>query len=176
MNEQSSLTIRQAGPEDVDALAEVARQTFVETFATQNTPADMEAYVRRAFNLGAIAGELADTHSVFLVAEIGSRTAGYAKLFAGPGPACLTGARPVELNRLYVLAQFHGRGFGGKLMENSIDLARRAVYRTLWLGVWEHNERAKAFYRRWGFKVVGSHVFRLGTDDQTDLIMALSLT
>jgi len=163
--------IRHASAGDAALLAELGKRTFVETFAEINTPEDMAAYVASAFTREQLEIELCDPAATFLIAEAEGLPAGYAKLHTGTPEDCITGPRPIELVRLYVLRDFLGRAVGAALMAACLDEARRAGHATIWLGVWEHNERAKAFYRKWGFREVGSHVFQLGSDAQTDLLM-----
>ncbi|HYY58330.1 MAG TPA: GNAT family N-acetyltransferase, partial [Pyrinomonadaceae bacterium] len=109
--------------------------------------------------------------STFLIAEVDGVAVGYAKLHCGAAPDVVTDERPIELVRLYVSREWLGRGLGEALMRECVDEARRKGYRTLWLGVWEHNDRARAFYRKWDFRDVGEHVFQLGADAQTDILM-----
>lgn len=175
MNARPDISIRRATPEDAELLARLGEQTFSETFAHLNTPEDMEAYLTSAFTPARLAGELADPRALFWVAEVGGEPAGYAKLHDGEPPPEVTGERPVELVRLYVLQRWLGLGVGPALMRTCVDEARRAGHRAMWLGVWEHNERAKAFYRRWGFRRVGQHVFQLGSDPQIDWLMEADL-
>lgn len=172
----ADVSIRPARPDEAAALASFARASFVAAFADQNNPADMDAYVTAAFSDAQIGRELADPSNTFLLAFLPDRAApaGYAKLRSGTPDPSVRGALPVELERLYVEPQRIGHGLGGALMQATLDEATTRGYQTLWLGVWEHNLRARAFYERWGFARVGSHVFRLGTDDQTDLIMERS--
>lgn len=171
MNRESMPVIRRASAEDAALLARLGEQTFVETFAEINTPEDMAAYLAASFTPEQLAIELSDSAATFLIAEAEGIAAGYAKLYAGKPEECIEGPKPVELVRLYVLREFLGRAVGAALMSVCMDEARRAGHETIWLGVWEHNERAKAFYRKWGFREVGSHVFQLGSDAQTDLLM-----
>ena len=114
---------------------------------------------------------MADPASTFLIAEVGSVAAGYARLHADEPPKGIEGANPVELVRLYVSREWLGRGVGEALMRDCLDEARQAGHRTMWLGVWERNGRAQAFYRKWNFRAVGEHVFQLGSDPQTDILM-----
>lgn len=171
----TNLLIRRASLEDAALLAELGARTFTETFAEINTPEDMAAYLAAAFTTEQLEAELRDPASTFLIAEADGVPAGYAKLYAGQPEACIVGPRPVELVRLYVLREFLGRAAGAALMSACMDEARSAGHDTIWLGVWEHNERAKAFYRKWGFREVGSHVFQLGSDAQTDLLLERAL-
>jgi ribosomal protein S18 acetylase RimI-like enzyme len=165
--------IRPATPADAGPLAALAERTFRDTFAADNAPDDMEAYVRDSFGLGRVRVELGDAANTFLLAftDGAERPTGYAKLRTGAADPSVRGPDPVELERLYVDRGALGRGVGAALMRASLDAARSAGHRTLWLGVWEHNARAISFYERWGFETVGDHVFRLGADDQRDLIM-----
>jgi diamine N-acetyltransferase len=165
--------IRNADANDAAVLAAMGARTFRDTFAADNTPTDMEAYLAKAFSVGRMASELADPGNWFLLALSAptGEVAGYAKLRTGSIEPSVSGPAPLELQRLYVERSAMGGGFGAALMEACLATARADGFQTLWLGVWEHNARALAFYRRWGFEVVGAHEFRLGEDVQTDLIM-----
>ena len=171
MSQNPDLTIRRANREDGGLLAELGARTFAETFATDNSPEDMAAYIAASFNLRQQMAELADPASTFLIAEVGGAAAGYAKLHAGEPLEGVEGANPVELVRLYASREWLGRGVGQALMCACVDEARQAGHRTIWLGVWERNGRAQAFYRKWNFRAVGEHVFQLGSDPQTDILM-----
>lgn len=163
--------IRHGSTADAAMLADLGARTFSQTFAAENTPGDMAAYLSSAFSPAIQSRELADPETTFLIAEIGDIAAGYAKLQMNTAPTCVTGANPVELCRLYVSDELIGHGVGAALMETCIREAGSAGYKTMWLGVWEHNERAQQFYVRWGFRRVGYHSFVLGSDEQTDWIM-----
>ena len=171
MSQNSDFTIRRANREDAGLLAEFGARTFAETFATDNSPEDMAAYIAASFNLTQQMAELTDPASTFLIAEVGGVAAGYAKLHAGEPLEGIEGANPVELVRLYASREWLGRGVGQALMCACVAEARQAGHRTLWLGVWERNGRAQAFYRKWNFCAVGEHVFQLGSDPQTDILM-----
>lgn len=164
--------VRRATPEDAELLAELGTRTFSETFAADNRPEDMAAYVADAFSVAQQAAELADPLATILIAEVEGRAAGYAQLHAGQRAEGVEGASPVELVRLYVSGEWLGRGVGPALMQACLDEARAGGHRTIWLGVWERNGRAQAFYRKWNFRAVGEHVFQLGTDRQRDIVMA----
>ena len=167
------LHIRPADVDDAALLAPLAEQTFRDAFADDNTDDDMEAYVGNAFSLRRIRSELAEDTNTFLLAFFRGtdQPTGYAKLRRGTTDPSVTGPAPVELERLYVGQRVIGRGVGAALMQASLETAASEGYQTVWLGVWERNERAIGFYKRWGFEVTGSHVFCLGSDEQTDLIM-----
>lgn len=171
MTQMSEPTIRRGGANDVALLTDLGGRTFSETFAADNTEEDMAAYVAASFNPDQQRAELADPASTFLIAEVGGVAAGYAKLHSGDPAKDIAGAKPVELVRLYVSQEWLGRGVGAALMRACLEEAKQAGHETLWLGVWEHNERAKAFYRKWDFRDVGEHVFQLGADSQRDILM-----
>lgn len=119
------------------------------------------------------ARELSEAQAVVWVAEpSGAGMVGYAQLAPTAAPACIVAAHPIELQRLYVDATWHGAGVGAALLEASFTSARERGHDLLWLGVWEKNPRARAFYARHGFRTVGSHLFQLGSDAQTDLLLA----
>ena len=171
MNQNPDLKIRRANPEDASLLTELGARTFSETFAADNTPEDMADYLAANFNLSQQTAELNNSASTFLIAEVSGLAAGYAQLHAGEAVEGVAGAKPIELVRLYVSREWLGRGVGEALMRACVDEARQAGHGTIWLGVWEQNGRAQAFYRKWDFRAVGEHVFQLGSDSQTDIVM-----
>lgn len=171
MTQNPGLTIRRGTPADADLLSELSARTFSETFAADNTPEDLAAYVATSFNVAQLTAELKDRASTFLIGEVDGRAAGYAKLHDGEPEKSVEGAKPIELVRLYVSREWLGRRIGEQLMRACIDEARQAGHETIWLGVWERNGRAQAFYRKWNFRAVGEHMFQLGSDLQRDIVM-----
>ena len=165
------VAIRIADAGDAVVLTELGRRTFQETFAAQNTAEDMDAHMQASFVVERVIDELRQPGTVFLIAEALSKAVGFARLEPASPPECVTGPSPVRLVKLYVSADAIGSGFGAALMRSSIEWARKAGHGSLWLGVWEHNHRARAFYERWGFQPVGTETFRLGSDDQVDVLM-----
>lgn len=165
------VTIRRANSEDANLVAELGARTFLETFAVDNTVEDMTAYLASNFSVAQQTAELAHPASTFLIAEVEGIAAGYAKLHAGEPPKEIEGAKPIELVRLYVSQEWLGRGAGEALMRACVDEARCAGYKTIWLGVWERNARAQAFYHKWDFRSVGEHIFQLGSDAQRDILL-----
>jgi diamine N-acetyltransferase len=152
-------------------LAEVGAETFSDTFAADNTPADMAEYLTTAFAPALQARELADPSSAFLIAEAGEQTAGYARVMWTFAPACVPGERPMDIARFYVRTRWIGRGVAAVLMRACVYEAHRSASDVIWLSVWEHNNRARAFYKKWGFTEVGEQSFVLGHDAQRDLVM-----
>jgi diamine N-acetyltransferase len=175
MTQIPGLTIRRGTLADAGLLSELGARTFSETFAAENTPEDLAAYVATSFNVTRQTSELEDPASTFLIAEIEAHAAGYAKLYDGAPEKGVEGPNAVELVRLYVSREWLGRGIGEQLMRACIDEARQAGHKTIWLGVWERNGRAQAFYQKWNFRTVGEHMFRLGSDLQRDILMERAL-
>ena len=170
------LIVRRAKAEDAGLLAELGARTFSDTFAYDNTPEDMAAYLASSFSPKQQALELADPQCWFLIAETDGVAVGYAMLRSGNALPEITGDNPIELVRLYVSRESLGRGVGAALMEACLGMAKHSGHKTLWLGVWEHNHRARAFYRKWDFSELGTHVFQLGNDSQTDFLMQRSIS
>ena len=164
------IAIRPATPPDAHRLSGFASRMFRETFAAHNRPEDMAAYLSSAFNDARQLSEIGDPATVTLLIENGTTLLGYAQLHVGEPPDCVPDRQAMELVRFYVDRALHGSGLAHTLME-ATHAAASARAQTIWLGVWEHNARAIAFYAKWGFVDVGSHVFVLGSDRQTDRIM-----
>lgn len=172
MTQQS---IRRATESDADLLASLGATTFNESFAAQNTPENMTAYLAATFGPEKQQAELANPRNTFLIAENDGVAIGYAHLRSGKPPECVSDPKAIELVRLYVSSTFQGGGVGWRLMDACLTEARQAGRQTIWLGVWQQNTRAQAFYERWDFYIVGEHVFLLGDDRQTDWLMQRSL-
>jgi ribosomal protein S18 acetylase RimI-like enzyme len=171
----SQIAIRKATTADAELLSELGARTFSETFAVDNTPEDMTAYLQDSFNPAKQLAELSDPNTIVKFAELNGVTVGYSVLSSTRTPAEISSENAVELVRLYVSQNSIGTGVGARLMKDCLDEARQLNFETIWLGVWEHNQRAQTFYRKWNFEVFGTHVFQLGDDAQTDLLMKRSI-
>jgi ribosomal protein S18 acetylase RimI-like enzyme len=158
-------------PANVEELRQLARQTFGDAFAGVNTPGNMQAYMDEAFATARLTRELEDPASVFYFARVDGKAAGYLKVNSAPAQTDLGDPASVELERIYVLEAYHGMQVGQALLEKALEIAaeRQATY--IWLGVWEQNPRAIRFYEKNGFVPFGTHLFRLGDDEQTDVLM-----
>jgi len=165
------MQIRRALPADAAALAEFAARTFEDTFAADNEPENLAAHLASAYGLAQQSRELADANWITVVAESGPTLAGYAQLRRITPPSCVTAASPIELYRFYVDKPWHGTGLGRQLMTAVIEAAADLGGRHVWLGVWERNPRARAFYAKCGFVDVGSQDFFVGPDRQTDRVL-----
>jgi ribosomal protein S18 acetylase RimI-like enzyme len=173
--EISAVTYRRAVPADAPALAAFATCTFTDTYASHNTDEDMRAYLAGAYGVDHQTRELTDPEMITVLAESSNGIVGFAQLRRKAVPACITQSRPVEVYRFYVDQPAHGTGVAGRLMAEAIGAARDLGGEHLWLGVWERNDRAIAFYRKQGFEDVGTQTFQLGADRQTDRVLVLPL-
>lgn len=167
--------IRHATLADAAALAELGARTFHDTFAADNRPEDMAAHLASFYGTDKQSRELADPQMVTLVAEQEGALVAFAQLRRGAAPSCVTGEAPIEIKRFYVAAEWKGRGLAQALMARGLDEARAMGGVTIWLGVWERNPRAIAFYAKMGYVDVGSHTFMLGADAQLDRILTRPL-
>ena len=140
--------IHYATPADVALLLQLSATTFYDAFAAQNTPETMQAYMSEAFTEAKMAAELADPDSTFLLAFVDDEAVGYAKLRRGDSPDAPAGCKSIELQRIYVAQKAIGRKLGQKLLDACLQITREEGYERVWLGVWEHNTSAQAFYRK----------------------------
>ena len=163
--------VRRARPTDAAPLARLAESTFRATFADMNSPENMEAYCAEAYGETVQGREIADQAYDTFVAEHEGELVGYGQLHWHPPGSDLDAQRPAEIKRLYVDAAWHGKGVAQALMAEVFAAAEAREADKVWLGVWEHNPRAIAFYRKIGFVEIGEHVFQLGDDPQRDLVM-----
>jgi GNAT superfamily N-acetyltransferase len=169
------VNIRRGVLEDAAVLADLARTTFYDAFAATNDPADMALHLERAYGVAQQGAELQDPGITTLLVETGDKAIAYAQIRDHHVPECVKDAAAIELWRFYVDRGWHGQGIAPALMDRVKSEARRRGARTLWLGVWEHNARARAFYAKSGFIDVGEHIFLFGTDPQTDRVMTALL-
>lgn len=167
--------IRTATSADAALVAALAERTFREAFAAQNPPDEMDRHCREHFGEAIQKDEIAAPERLTLLVEPQGRVAGFAQLRWAEPPGCVAGAAPGEVQRFYLLQEFHGTGLATGLMTACLAALRARGSDVAWLGVWEENPRAIAFYRRQGFAEVGRKVFMVGTDPQRDLVMARTL-
>ena len=169
------IQIKRAVEKEAFILSELSRSTFVETFAKDNCKEDMDLYVAQTFSEAKQLKEIQDPLRRIEIAWSEDQALGFLHLFKGPVDPAVKEENALEVLRLYVDSKWHGKNVGARLMERCFEMARAEGVKTLWLGVWEKNFRAQAFYKKYGFQVVGDHVFKLGQDEQTDLIMVCRL-
>ena len=169
------VTYRRGEPADAAALAAFAERTFIDTYAAHNTEQDMKAYLGGAYGVSQQTRELADPAMRTVLAESDHGIVGYAQVRRKEVPPCVTQERPVEIYRFYVDKRAHGTGVAAQLMDGALDAARDLGGEHAWLGVWERNPRAIAFYTKCGFRDVGTQHFQLGEDRQTDRVLVVPL-
>ncbi len=167
--------IRKAKQSDALSLAGLAERTFRDTFEAANTTEDMLLHCESHYSEVIQLREVLDPAIEPLVCDHGGNLIGFAQLRRGQPPGCIKAERPVEIQRLYVSKEWHGKGVAQDLMAASIVMAEEANADHVWLGVWERNPRAIAVYRKLGFSEVGDHVFVRGTDPQRDIIRTREL-
>lgn len=170
------IAVIRATIEDLDLLQEIGKLTFTETFAAQNSEENFNQYLEEAFSSKRLSDELLDSHSEFYFAVLQGAVIGYLKLNFGPSQTDLKDNKAVEVERIYVLQAHQGKKVGQLLLDFVIKVAGKAGAKYVWLGVWEENPKAIRFYQKNGFVEFDRHIFRLGDDEQTDLMMKLSLT
>ena len=163
---------RPATAADAALVAELGAVTFSETYFAYNTKEDMVKYLRENFTNTIIANEIEDAENIYLLAYMDNEPAGYVKLVNNKKPEVdLPSDKLIELNRIYSLKKFIGKGIGKALMLACFETSRKIGREYLWLGVWQKNEAAIAFYTKFGFEIFGTHTFILGTDAQEDWLM-----
>lgn len=166
-----AVSIRYATKEDAKLIADISHQTFYETFAAENSKKDMDKFLSRQFTKGKLMLEVGTPENIFLLAYYEQQLAGYAKLRDAGVPPTLSCYNALELARLYAMTAMIGKGVGSSLMKASIDIAIEKGKQVIWLGVWEKNLRAIAFYEKWGFEKFAETDFLLGDDLQNDWLM-----
>lgn len=173
--EKLTVIIRPATPADVFALQQLSIITFTNTYVAYNTPENMQLYINTYYNTERLLGELADTNMQYFLAYWGNELAGYIKLRTVDEPEELKGRRHIEIERIYVLTTLKGMKIGKQLIDYAVELARQQQYEIIWLGVWDQNAAAQAFYTKQGFTIFGEHLFVLGTEPQRDWLMKKEL-
>ena len=169
------IKIEKAQISDLKPLLNVAIQTFIATFSEHNSKENMQNYVEENFSEQKLKTELANPNSQFFVAKFSDEIIGYLKINTANAQTEIKENNALEIERIYVLQEFLGKKVGQKLFEKAIEIAKELKVDFVWLGVWEKNERAIAFYKKNGFVVFDSHVFVLGNESQKDIMMKLNL-
>ena len=173
--EDLTVKIREINIDELETLQQISRTTFTETFSVQNTEENMRVYLHNNLSLEKLGEEMRNPDSSFYFAELKDEVIGYLKLNVGTAQNEWKEDTGIEIERIYVLKEYHGYKIGQLLFEKAISIARSMEKKYVWLGVWEKNERAIAFYTKNGFKVVDHHLFKLGDDVQTDYLMKFIL-
>lgn len=169
------IKLSNAVPADAELLAKLGRQAFFEAFGVYNDPQDMQAYLDKSFDPDFIRIQLTDDTVSYVIAYFDEVAAGYSKIKRNNAPPELQGNNCMQLERIYALQAFLGKKVGSSLMKNCIDAANKESYDHLWLGVWQQNDRAIAFYKQWGFTIIGTKQFIIGKEVNDDFVMSLAL-
>ena len=160
---------------DIAQLQTIGRQTFYETFSGSNTEENMKSYLEKGFSAEKLKSELNDENAEFYFATSDGKVIGYLKLNFGASQTELKDDKALEIERIYVLQEFYGKKVGQILYDKAIEVAQQKNADYVWLGVWEENPRAINFYKKNGFVEFDKHIFKLGDDEQTDIMMKLDL-
>lgn len=169
------ITMKTCTVEDLDLLQEISVETFEDTFREQNSPENMKAYLERAFNRSQLESELSNPSSEFCLIYSNGEAAGYLKVNTDDAQSERMGPDSLEIERIYVRKAFHKQGLGKDLFQKAVQIAKNRKKEKIWLGVWEKNGNALAFYEKMGFVQTGAHSFYMGDEEQTDFIMTKSL-
>lgn len=169
------IRIKKVSVEDIESLQKIGKQTFFETFSDSNTHEDMMKYLEESFNMDKLTDEIENTFSAFFFAMIDNDVVGYLKLNTGDSQTEMRDRKSLEIERIYVLNNYQGKSVGQLLYEKAIQVAKELDVEYVWLGVWENNPKAIQFYKKNGFIEFDKHIFKLGNDEQTDIMMKLSL-
>ncbi|MBK1896568.1 GNAT family N-acetyltransferase [Chryseobacterium paridis] len=167
----SSIIINKAFLEDLEILQAVAKETFMETFSKDNSKEEMDRYIEKSFNKEKLTDELKNPDSFFFIAWEEDQPIGYLKLNSGSAQTELKDESALEIERIYVKSSHHGKKVGQLLYDKALNVTKEQQKSYIWLGVWEENLKAVNFYKKNGFVEFDKHIFRLGNDEQTDLMM-----
>jgi ribosomal protein S18 acetylase RimI-like enzyme len=170
-----NFNIQQVNIKDILKLQEIGITTFSETFSASNTAENMAEYLKKELSIEKLTEELKNNLSQFYFAVYEGRVIGYLKLNFGASQTEIKDSKALEIERIYVLHEFHGKKIGQLLYEKAIEIAHQMEVNYVWLGVWEENQRAIKFYKKNGFVEFDKHLFILGDDEQTDIMMKLML-
>ncbi|MDY0779426.1 GNAT family N-acetyltransferase [Tenacibaculum sp. IB213877] len=170
-----NIEIRKVVPNEIDQLQKIGIQTFLEAFSSENSEENMNSYLEKSFSTQKLKTELKDKNSEFYFALENKTVVGYLKINLGQSQTEIKEENAIEIERIYVLKEFYGKKIGQLLFEKAMEISRQKKVDYIWLGVWEENLRAIHFYQKNGFVVFDKHIFKLGDDIQTDLMMKLLL-
>ena len=171
----NTIEIRKATLSDLETIQKISIQTFIETFAAVNSPENIANYIKDSLNTEQLTTELNNVNSQFYIAYSDAEAVGYMKINFGDAQTETINGNTLEVQRIYVLQSFHGKNIGQLLLDEVKKIAKNTGVDFIWLGVWEENHRALRFYTKNGFVVFDKHIFIMGNDEQTDLLMQLRM-
>lgn len=170
-----NITIVKANPNHLLLLQAISKATFTETFAPHNTESDLNKYLSENLSIAQLEKELNNENSLFFFAIVDDLPAGYLKLNFSDAQTEQVLPESLEIERIYVLQAYQRQKVGLYLFQKAIEVAHENFINTLWLGVWEENKKAINFYKKQGFEAFDKHIFKLGNDEQTDILMRISV-
>jgi GNAT superfamily N-acetyltransferase len=162
-------------PDDIAQLQRIGQDTFTETFSAVNTEENMRTYLEGSFSMARLTEEVNNGASQFYFAILEGVVIGYLKINRGHAQTEMKDDRALEIERIYVRQAYHGKKVGQVLYEKAMEIAAELGVNYVWLGVWEKNSKAIRFYTKNGFVPFDKHIFRLGSDEQTDIMMKKTL-
>ena len=171
----NSIAIKKIGLDQLVPLQEIGRKTFYDTFSESDSEESMKTYLATSFSTEKLTAELENPNSEFYFATQNEVVIGYLKVNFGSAQTELQDANALEIERIYVLQDYHGKKVGQLLFEKAMTIAKDNSCSYVWLGVWEENHRALQFYSKNGFVAFDKHIFVLGDEAQTDIMMKLVL-
>ncbi len=169
------MRIRSVESEEMETLQQLSISTFYETFGVGSNEEDTRKYIGEAFSVSQLTKEFQHPKSAFFFVEYEGEVAGYLKLNEDEAQTETNLTEGLEIQRIYIQEKFQGKGIGRFLMENSKKIAQQKRKTFVWLGVWEENVKAIAFYTKNGFEIFDEHIFMLGDDAQRDVLMRCNL-
>lgn len=169
------MKIQKVNIQDIEKLREIGVHTFYETFSSKNSEENMKEYLENEYSKERLKAELTDPNAEFYFAELDRKTIGYLKINIGDSQTEIKDNEALEIERIFVLKEFQGKKIGQKLFDKAIELAKEKKKKYIWLGVWDQNHRAINFYKKNGLNEFDKHIFMLGNDKQTDIMMKLNL-
>ena len=171
-----NIEIRRVTLNDIQTLQKISKETFAETFSENNDEANMNKYLEEGFATDKLSKEISNPASQFYFATLEGQVIGYLKINTGNAQTEGTAEHALEIERIYVLSAYHGKKVGQLLYAKAMQLADELKSNYVWLGVWEENQRAIRFYEKNGFIAFDKHIFKLGEDEQTDIMMKKTLS
>jgi len=163
--------IRLATLDDVPVLCALGAATFRQTYRAISDPREVDEYADEHFTPVRVAAWFREPCARTLLAVAGGAPAGYAHLRRARVPACVADREAIELSRLYLLGSAQGGGLGSTMMATALAQAAELEARSVWLGAYDRNVRALAFYARHGFVQVGTHEFEFGGRTYADPVL-----
>ena len=174
-DDAENISIRPATADDIVLISVLASTTFYEAYFEQDESSNLSGYINESFDMATVRDEIEDSQSTFFLIFLDGKAVGYARLIDDSTTDCVGDGRVIELKRIYILERCWGTGIGDRLLGHCIETARNRSFKTIWLGVWEENQRAQKFYAKYGFEQIGTLTFPYGNVDGTNLVLQLSL-